>query len=142
MLDWFDKKQSQPEVSPSGSILNRHTKLSAPEIGFVGQSAAEFAKACEDAYLPHFGEAKHVFHEIIPLIPHIDVMEYYRKGKDGMVCTLVTSGMSDLAMRVPPKTEAPRRVELIFAKGVDAVLDLFTKHQHPYVFNPNRPSYV
>jgi hypothetical protein len=60
MFDWFDKKKSQPEVSPGGSILNRHTKLSAPEIGF----------------------------------------------------------------------------------GVDAVLDLFTKHQHSYVFNRNRPSYV
>src|SRR5580698_10486820 len=101
MLKWFGKKDSQSEVSAGGSIIHRHTKLSAPEVGFGDKSMVEFAKAREDVYQRRFGEASHVFHEVIPFIPHIDVMEYYRDGKDGKLCVLVTSGMSDLAMKIP-----------------------------------------
>src|SRR5580698_1018403 len=103
MFKWFGKKDSQPEVSSDsqrevssgGSIIHRHTKLSAPKVGLSDKSMMEFAMAREDVYQRHFGEASQVFHEWIPLIPHIDVMEYYRDSKDGKICVLVTSGMSD-----------------------------------------------
>jgi hypothetical protein len=236
IFDRFDKKNTQPETSAGGSIIHRYSdaQWSPTPVGFSGQSAAQCAKARAEVYQRRFGEAKTVSHEVIPLIPHIDVTEYYRASKDGQVCTLVTSGMSDLAMNVPAETKAPRRVELILyclepkqefidtmrwlahfphdqktwigafhtipngnppeplwgssvldtifllppivkkdaelqdeltldgegvhflwivplttpesnlklAKGSDAILDLLQKNRHPYVFNPDRQSYV
>jgi len=68
-----------------------------------------------EVYKRFFGEARSISHEVFPLIPHVDVCTYYRRGSGGReVCTLVTSGMSDLEMTTPAGTEAPRRVELIF----------------------------
>ena len=234
IFDRFSKKE--PETSAGGSVIHRYSnsEWAKTQVGFTGEKAVEFGKLRDEVYKQRFGEAKQVFHEVVPLIPHIDVMEYSRAGKDGPVCTLVTSGMSDLAMNVPAKTEAPRRVELIlycreakpeFAdtmrwlahfphdqktwigafhtipngnppapmwgslildtifllpplvakdvtlredlildgegvdflwvvpvttaecnlkleKGSDALLDLFQENRHPYVFDPNRKSYV
>jgi len=116
IFDRFGKAKAHPETSAGGSIVHRYSdaKWVSTPAGFSGEQAAAFAKARAEVYQQRFGEAKIVSHEIIPLIPHIDVMEYSRTGKDGQVCVLVTSGMSDLAMNVPAKTEAPRRVELIF----------------------------
>ena len=74
----------------------------------------EFIKARDEVYLSRFGKAIKVFHEMPTLVPHVDVMEYYRTNENGKVCALVTSGMSDLAMRVPAEKDSPRRVELIF----------------------------
>jgi hypothetical protein len=230
------KKAAKPEVSAGGSVIHRYTneEWSQTKVGFTDQSTVEFSKAREEVYGRRFGRAKNVFHEVIPLIPHIDVMEYYRTNSKGNVCTLVTSGMSDLAMKVPAGTDAPKRVELIFycaepkqefadtmrwlahfphdqktwigafhtipngnppaplwgtaaldtilllpplvksdqtlqddlvlagegvnliwivpittrecslklAKGANALLELFSKNRHPYIFDPNRPSYV
>ncbi len=65
-------------------------------------------------YTRHFGTAKQVWHEMPPFVPHIDVFEYYRSGWPPDVCTLVTSGMSDLAMNAPANADVPRRVEIIF----------------------------
>lgn len=115
MFEWLGKKKAVPETSEGGSIIHRYSnaKWSPTKLGFT-EKAAEFGKLRDEVYLRRFGEAKQVYHEVIPLIPHIDVMEYYRTSKDGDICTLVTSGMSDLAMNVPRKLEAPRRVELIF----------------------------
>jgi hypothetical protein len=115
MFERFGKKKPESETSAGGSVIHRYsaTDWSQPKVG-ITENAAEFGKVRDEIYQRRFGEAKQVFHEMPPLIPHIDVMEYYREGKDGRVCTLVTSGMSDLAMNVPGKTEAPRRVELIF----------------------------
>jgi hypothetical protein len=75
-----------------------------------------FAQAREKVYTTLFGEAQSVFHEIVPLVPHIDVHTFKRSGRQGDVFALVSSGMSDLPMRVPPNAGhgAPRRVELIF----------------------------
>jgi hypothetical protein len=115
VFDRFRKK-TQPETSDAGSIIHRYSdaEWSSTPVGLQGESAARFAKAREKVYRRRFGEAKSVSHEVIPLIPHIDVMEYQRPSDEGSVCMLVTSGMSDLAMNVPAKTEAPRRVELTF----------------------------
>jgi hypothetical protein len=115
MPEWFGKKKPETETSAGGSVIHRYSEAdwSQTKVGFT-ENAAKFGKARDEVYQRRFGEAKQVFHEVLPLIPHVDVMEYYREGKDGKVCTLVTSGMSDLAMNVPLKTEAPRRIELIF----------------------------
>jgi hypothetical protein len=115
-LSLFNRSKDKPEITPGGSIVHRHTAASwsPTQIGFSGKSSARFGETRDRVYLERFGEAKTVSHEVLPLIPHIDIMEYHRAGKNGPVCVLVTSGMSDLAMKVPAKTEAPRRIELIF----------------------------
>jgi len=115
IFDAFGKKKKEPETSAGGSVIHRYSNAdwSSTPVGFTGESAIRFGKARDDVYQRRFGVAKSVSHELIPLIPHIDVMEYSRSSEEGPVCTLVTSGMSDLAMKVPAKTEAPRRVELI-----------------------------
>jgi hypothetical protein len=114
IFDRFTKKDVPKQVSDGGSLIHRYTadQWAQTQIGSSGTSA-ESGQIRDEVYLRRFGTAKQVWHEPIPLIPHIDVMEYYRTSKDGSVCTLVTSGMSDLAMNVPPKTKAPARVELI-----------------------------
>jgi len=115
MPGWFGKKKTEPEVSAGGSVIHRYSNETWNEtrIGFA-EKFAEFGKIRDEVYSRHFGEAKQVWHEVIPLVPHIDVFEYYRSGWPADVCTLVTSGMSDLAMNVPAKADAPRRVEIVF----------------------------
>lgn len=110
-----DNKNLPSEKSPGGSIIYRHERLSEARIGVTNESTPEFRRARDEAFGRLFGEAASVSHEVFPLIPHIDVCTYYRRGKDGRdVCTLVTSGMSDLQMTLPATVEAPRRTELIF----------------------------
>jgi hypothetical protein len=113
MFEWFNKK----ETSPGGSVIHRYPDDTwAPtRIGFADESTAKFADARRNVYQRFFGDSGEVFREADPLVPRIDVHAYNRRGQDGRdVCTLVTSGMSDLAMNVPPRTKAPRRTELIF----------------------------
>ena len=108
-------KDLPPEKSPGGSILYRHERLSGPRIGFTTESTPEFGQARDETFGRLFGEAASVSHEVLPLIPHIDVYAYFRRGKDGRnECTLVTSGMSDIQMTLPAAVEARRRAELIF----------------------------
>ncbi|MGA2590050.1 MAG: suppressor of fused domain protein [Bryobacteraceae bacterium] len=117
MSESFDKKVEQPETSPGGSVIHRYDRKvwSASRIGFTDESTAQFAEIRKQVYKGFFGEPHSVFKEAIPLIPHVEVHAYYRGGKDGRaVCTVVTSGMSDLAMSVPAGAKTPRRAELIF----------------------------
>jgi hypothetical protein len=116
MFEWLRKKEPQPDISAGGSVIHRYSnsEWASTLVGSSGESAIRFGKAREEVYTRLFGEVHRVFHEVFPLIPHIDVMEYHLNGQNGRVCTLVTSGMSNLAMNVPKKTAAPRRVELIF----------------------------
>jgi len=234
MFEKFRKKDTDSEITPGGSVVHRYkeSEWAPSQIGFA-ERFAEFGEMRDKVYQRHFGEAKQVSHEIIPLLPHIDVVEYSRESQGKQVCVLVTSGMSDLAMNVPSGAEAPRRIELIFyctepkreyiqtlrwlahfphdqktwigafhtipngnpapalwgtamdtifllpplvkkdqnlqqdlildgdgveflwlvpltnaecqlklAKGASTILDLFQKNRHPYVFDPNRSSYV
>jgi hypothetical protein len=115
VFDAFGKKKQEPEKSAGGSVIHRYSeeKWGRPEVGLPEERVWQFREQRDAVYLRRFGEAKTVSHEAIPLIPHIDVMEYYRTDKGGRVCTLVTSGMSDLAMNAPANANA-RRVELIF----------------------------
>src|ERR1700730_6609370 len=115
MFEWFGKKTAQPETSAGGSVIHRYPakQWSPGQTGFTDESTAKFAEARSEVYQRFFGEAHSVSHEALPLIPHIDVYTYYRRGPGGDVCTLVTSGMSDLEMRVPSRTTAPGRTELI-----------------------------
>jgi hypothetical protein len=106
------------EQSPGGSVIHRYpnSEWAKPEIGVLGESSDQFADDRARVYKSLFGDAQSIYHEVLPLIPHIDVHTYARSGAQGTVFALVTSGMSDLPMRIPAAAgqEAPRRVELIF----------------------------
>lgn len=115
MFEKFRKKSGDQEVSPGGSVIHRYSESewASTPVGFA-EKAGDFGELRDEVYQRRFGEAKLVWHEVVPLIPHIDVMGYNRTGKNGEECSLVTSGMSDLAMKTPSGTDAPRRIELIF----------------------------
>lgn len=70
----------------------------------------------EDALVSIFGPMKHVWHEKTEEDPHIDIYCFPpgHAGRDFF--TLVTGGMSDRVMNVPPELppDYPRRIELVF----------------------------
>jgi hypothetical protein len=106
------------EQSPGGSTIHVYSSAewSEPQKGVPDESSLKFASARETVYHELFGEAQGIFREDVPLLPRIDVRTYVRSSQRGNVFAIVTSGMSDLRMRVPPDVgdDAPRRVELIF----------------------------
>jgi Suppressor of fused protein (SUFU) len=115
MFDFFRRKM-EGEVSPGGSAILRYdpASWSSGRMRLPEESAAAFAAARHNVYERLFGITERVFEEAPPRVPRIDVRAYYRRGPDGArVCSLVTSGMSDLGMNVPGRLKAPRRVELI-----------------------------
>ena len=100
--------------TPDGTSVIRHAKVES-RLGFTAESTEEYVAAREAVYKQLFGEAEHVSHEIIPLVPHIDVYCHQGKIAGRDVCTLVTGGMSDLPMTLPRGGQGmARRVELIF----------------------------
>jgi hypothetical protein len=89
MFDWFGKKRSQPETSAGGSVIHRYpdSKWNSARIGSLGDAAADFTEAREEVYAKFFGKAATVSHEIIPLIPHIDVYTHERGQNGRDFCT-------------------------------------------------------
>lgn len=71
----------------------------------------------EDAYIKLFGEPQHIWHEKSDERPHIDIY-CFKPGIGGRdFYTLVTAGMSDIAMKLPsdmPQEMRMPRVELVF----------------------------
>ena len=108
----FDKKNTQSETSAGGSIIHRY------RVQVVLNSDRIRGNRPRSAPRPRRGvptslrrSQKHLQRWL--RLSTYRCNGYYRSSKDGQVCALVTSGMSDLAMNVPAKTNAPRRVELI-----------------------------
>ncbi len=117
MSERFDEKGPQSEISPGGSVIYRYPKSewNSSRIGFSDESRAKFAAQRNGVYGRLFGEVRDASPEPLPLVPRVDVHTYFRTGANGAkVCTLATSGMSDLAMNAPSGADVPRRVELIF----------------------------
>lgn len=99
--------------APDGTSIIRH-EAADTKLGFT-PNAARFRQTRDAAYEQLFGKALHVSHELLPLVPHIDVYVFQRKRGDQIVYALVTGGMSDLEMNLPRHAaDVPRRVELIF----------------------------
>lgn len=72
---------------------------------------ADFIKAREETYSRYFGGEPEASHELLPLVPHIDVYTY-EPNDERPFYTLVTSGMSDLPQNAPEGMPV-RRVELV-----------------------------
>jgi hypothetical protein len=76
-------------------------------------------QAREDVYETLFGKCDFVYHEMLPLVPHIDVYRFPPSGSRAFH-TFVTSGMSDLSMNSPAELGGSvRRVELVFYASED-----------------------
>lgn len=118
MKDWFRRKPV-PEVigkSRGGSRLIKYGDgdASKPAIGFLEQSTLANTEERERIYSELFGKYDTVLHELVPLIPHIDVYRFPPSGERNFF-TFVTGGMSDLAMNAPLELGAEyRRAELVF----------------------------
>ena len=106
---WFKKKKA-----PDGTNIIGHENFET-QLG-VTPKAAEFRQLRQAVYEKLFGAALSVSHEVLPIVPHIDVYTFKRSQGDREVYSLVTGGMSDLEMALPRRAEkdVPRRVELIF----------------------------
>ena len=109
MHSWFNKN-----TAPDGTKIIRHKNVDT-KLGVV-EGTAGFAQAREAVYERFFGKPLSVSHELLPVIPHIDVYTFKRSQADVEVYSLVTGGMSDLEMTLPrgADTDVPRRAELIF----------------------------
>jgi hypothetical protein len=109
MDSWFKKKKA-----PDGTNIIRHENVETKR--GMTKGTAGFAQAREAVYERIFGKPLSVSHELLPLVPHIDVYTIKRPQGNREVYSLVTGGMSDLEMTLPrgADKDVPRRVELIF----------------------------
>ena len=73
----------------------------------------------------HVGPVAYVWHENVSSIVHVDVHVVF-PTEERPFYTLVTSGMSDLAMTVPPETDLPRYAELLMRLPAEWNLDYET----------------
>lgn len=115
-----DPDDSQPEVSPSGSPIFRHSAPNHdPELVFGDIDSID---AITGHLEKHLGPIETVFHEIISTDVHIDVHVLRPYGERD--CTvLATSGMSDRAMHVPEEYHDFRFMELMLCLPPDWPLD-------------------
>lgn len=97
MSSWSDK--DKPEVSAGGSRVVRYPETTR-RADLRGTIVSEFQEQREAFYDLLSGEAKEVYHEVLPATPHIDVYSY-PPHQNVKYWTLVTGGMSDLPMNMP-----------------------------------------
>ncbi|MHC0035412.1 suppressor of fused domain protein [Pseudoneobacillus sp. C159] len=99
------------EVSKSGAPIYRHEdkefELQIPQE--MDMSAKE---KFEDHIETYIGPINGVYHEILSHLVHIDVY-HIAPSKEQPYHTLITHGMSDLPMNVPPGREDYRFAELV-----------------------------
>lgn len=126
IFDWFKKNKPYEagETSPGGSKLVRHgEKKSSWMPGFPSFSTLPYLEKREAVYEQMFGQYTLVYDDLFPgLVPHIDVYVHEPGFQGRDFYTLVTGGMSDLPMTVPPDVppEIPRRAEIVFYLPPDA----------------------
>ena len=104
-------------TSPGGSAMIRYGghEFDKPQFGVLDEETVEWAKRREAVYEGFFGPCEQVFHEILPLVPHIDVYQFKPGYKDRDFWTLVTSGISDLPTSLPGSVSKDRaRIDLVF----------------------------
>jgi hypothetical protein len=103
------------EVSKGGSVMYQHAeRRSGFELAIGDEQTIE---AIGD-HLKQLGEPGMVWHELISDLVHIDV-HTIEPTDERPFHTLVTSGMSDRAMTVPPECEDLRHAELMLSLPAD-----------------------
>jgi hypothetical protein len=110
MFKWLSGKKSK---GGSDLLDYSNAKPKIPKFGIPDEEMAKNAEIRESIYEKYWGKSDQVYHEMPPLIPHIDVYQFPpNKTREWWV--LASSGMSDLEMILPPN--APRalaRAEII-----------------------------
>jgi hypothetical protein len=98
------------ETTPGGSKVLRHRERTRPVqlVPPTSPSAEEIEKHVET----HVGPIAHVFHEIVSELVHLDVL-LVAPRPERPYWTLVTSGMSDLPMKVPRGLDTLKHAELV-----------------------------
>ena len=96
-------------VSMSGAPIFRYTD---GEKEWESPQGEECIEEISDHIERHIGNIDMVFHEIISDAVHIDV-HHVKPSKERPFHTLVTSGMSDLPMKVPDGVESAKYMELM-----------------------------
>lgn len=104
------------DVSPGGSPIMVHSR----QKDFSPPQGEEHIEAIGAHIERHLGPVSGVFHEIISDLVHIDV-HVVPANEQFPYLRLVTSGMSDLPMTVPPEVDAdvPRYMELMVTLPAD-----------------------
>lgn len=105
--------QDEPELSPSGAPIYRYEGVEPGPFELASGDERTIA-AISEHIERHLGPVSGVYHEIISDKVHLDVY-IVAPSADFPFYILVTSGMSDRPMNVPPEApedEAPRFAEL------------------------------
>ena len=105
--------QDEPELSPSGAPIYRHDNGTPAPFELVGGDETSIATISEHIER-HLGPVSGVYHELLSDKVHLDV-HIVPPSADFPFYTLVTSGMSDRPMTVPPGAsieDAPPFAEL------------------------------
>jgi len=113
--------------SPGGSRIYRHDHIGGPKVAVT----RPFSSEREQAYDRLFGTCEYVYHETIPLVPHVDVYIYGPSKRP--FYTLVTGGLSDLPMWVPHEvgSEGARAELVLYAdEPKDEYLELLRRLAH------------
>ncbi len=98
--------------------------LGGATFGFPEKSTLPFVEKREAEYISRFGPYSQVYHELMPIAPHIDVYVHPPHG-DRDFTTLITSGMSDNPMPIPPGPCSPRaELVLYVAEATEEYVDL------------------
>ena len=84
--------------------------------GFSDKSTLDFVAKRETVYRQFFGGLQEVNHELNPVVPHIDVYVYPPGFQGRDFFTLVTGGLSDFPMDMPPGPTSPRCELIMYAR--------------------------
>lgn len=98
------------EESPGGSRIYRHQPRERDFEMAIGDSEA--IEAISDHIERHVGEVAGVFHELLSDLVHVDV-HMVEATRERPIHTLITSGMSDRPMIVPPEAAELEYAELM-----------------------------
>ncbi len=108
------------EFSESGQPVYRHTPRDrAFEPAFGNRHTIEAVSRHVGRYV---GKVEHVFHEVVSDLVHVDV-HLVPPQPDRPLVTLVTSGMSDRPMTLPPGCDASAYAELLLCLPADWPLE-------------------
>ncbi|RFP66167.1 suppressor of fused domain protein [Hymenobacter lapidiphilus] len=105
--------QDEPELTPSGAPIYRYENMEPAQFELAGGDDGSIA-AISEHIERHLGPVSGVFHEILSDKVHLDV-HFVAPSADFPFHALITSGMSDRPMTVPPEVpadEAARFAEL------------------------------
>ena len=119
-----NKLGSGPKVvgtSKGGSRLIKYGghEFDRTQFGFTDESTQELVELREKSYDSIFGKSDLVYHEIMPMVPHIDIFKYPPTAERPFY-TFITSGMSDIPMTLPKELSSEyRRIELVLYTSED-----------------------